>query len=554
MPAFALWLMRWMGRLLLAASAGVVVGVTLWQLARGGVDLEALRGTPRDELVFRNSLLLALGAVVGSHLLALPVILVLSRQPSGSATRGLLLGLTILPLICMPSVYAYAWLLVASSTDGLSQGLARLLGWAGGAQIVHAAWVLSLWLWPVPALVLATAFQRVGRGAYRLALLDATPTVAILRGAWPAMRPAVFATSAAVAILAATDSTVPPLLLTPDVWSVEISAKAAVAASRPCPAGRLLLESWRMLIVLGALTLLAAPGFRQMLRWGDEPDVDAADAAAGPRRAATWTLFAYVAVVTLAPLAVFFGSLAGGRYDIMESFRRAFQELRRAAPGSIGCAAAAGVCSVLIASAALLAPRASRQARWVSRGVAALVLLGAVLPPALSATALISFYSSRFISPRDYWNLYDNTPVAWLGGLLVRYAFIPVCLAILLQRRAPVVLADQAAADTASGTHVLAAAGWPLVRRAVYACGLLVACLCLSEVQMSTVLQPPQWGGGSLAVVVDSHMHYGRHNRTVAMAILMMAPAVLAAMVFPWAVRGARRVLRERGPATTATL
>ncbi len=556
MPAAVLWLMRWLGRFLLAASSGIVLAVIAWQLVRGGFDAGALRTTPRDLLVFRNSCILAAAAVLGAHLLAMPVILVLARLPSagrdsatsGSPARGVITGLSIIPLICMPSIYAYAWLLIAPSGVPLLQAVPRapLLEAVAHGQMFHAAWVLALWLWPIPALVLSAAFRHVGQGAYRMALLDTTPTLAFFRGAWPSMRPALYATAAAVAILALTDSTVPPLVLTPDVWSVEMNAKAAVAASMPHASARLLLESWPMLVLLIALAALAFPGIRQMLCWGDMPDVNAGRAAGSPTGLRAVMCGGYVAILALSPLAVFAVTLGGGRYDVAESFHRAGDELRQAAPATLTTALAAGLAAVCMAAAVLTPPGMSRPARWLASAMVAIAFVGAVLPPALSATALIAFFSSETVSPRELWNIYDNSPAVWIAGLLVRFSFIPIGLALLLGRRTPAALVDHAAMETNSPAQIVAAASWPLFRRAVYAAGLLVACLSLSEVQISTLLQPPQWGGGSLAVVVDSQMHYGRHNRTVAMAILMMGPALLAAMILPWALHGAGRVLRKR--------
>jgi ABC-type Fe3+ transport system permease subunit len=71
----------------------------------------------------------------------------------------------------------------------------------------------------------------------------------------------------------------------------------------------------------------------------------------------------------------------------------------------------------------------------------------------------------------------------------------------------------------------------PLLRRILLAGSAMVVMLCLSEVAVSVLVQPIRYFGGSLAVQIDSQMHYGRQNQTIAMALLMLAPAT-AALIF----------------------
>jgi ABC-type Fe3+ transport system permease subunit len=98
-------------------------------------------------------------------------------------------------------------------------------------------------------------------------------------------------------------------------------------------------------------------------------------------------------------------------------------------------------------------------------------------------------------------------------------------------------LADQALSDGANRIERLTCARLPLMWRPLAAAGVAVAGLSLSEVAAAGLVQPPQWIGGSLAVYIDSQMHYGRHNQTIALSLIMVGGAVMAGLVLPLIAR-----------------
>jgi ABC-type Fe3+ transport system permease subunit len=242
-------------------------------------------------------------------------------------------------------------------------------------------------------------------------------------------------------------------------------------------------------------------------------------------------------VLALGPILVFAVSLAGGRYTITQSFAEAFCTIRVAGVPTLMVAACAGLAGVAVAVALLDEPRWPRPLRFASAATTGIVVLVAILPPPLIGTSVASFFSSEIIGNAKHWNIYDNTPVTWVAAMLARFAFVPVCLAQLLNRRIPGELADQALSDGANRIERLTCARLPLMWRPLAAAGVAVAGLSLSEVAAAGLVQPPQWIGGSLAVYIDSQMHYGRHNQTIALSLIMVGGAVMAGLVLPLIAR-----------------
>lgn len=531
--ALTLRLARAGGWLALLLSSGIVLGVIAAQTASGPELGQSLRLSPRMWRYLFATLAVAAGATGLALILAMPAAyaIITARRPW---QRRSLIGLTLIPLLTMPSIFGYAWLLLGTSSIPAVRRALDALGWnIPGAAFAHAAAAQATWLWPIPALILATSFRHVGAGAYRLASLDAGPARALLRGAVPALRAPLLAACAAVFILAATDTTIPPLVNCFDLWQCETMANAGIARKFARPAAFMFWQSWPMLATIGLVAVLAWPGVRRMARWAADPETP--DTGTAPP-AATWTWAAAILIaliVTFLPILVFVTEMRAGRYTTGEAFRTALHSLNTTGRATAIVALAAGLTGGAIALLAVDEPRWPRPIRWVGRIALGLTLLTAVLPPPLIGTTLVSWFSNPHISPPDHWNLYDNTPLAWVGAMAARFAFVPVCMMYLLNRRVPREISDQAATDGANRMRRLAATRLPMLWRGGLASMAVVVCLSFSEVAASSLVQPPQWIGGSLAVLVDSQMHYARHDQTIALSLLMMGPALIAAVLLP---------------------
>jgi ABC-type Fe3+ transport system permease subunit len=527
---------RWIGFAALAASGGVVVVWTAAEALGGPVADQAIWPTPRMLSCLATSLKMALLATVIAHLIAVPVVfgMVVARRVW---QKRLLTALIILPLVTMPSIFAYAWMLLATRRDGWIAAALDALGWnEPGRQTMQAAWVLATWLWPIPALLIAAAFEREGRRGYRLARLDASAPVAFLRGALPLMRGPLWVGAAVTFVLAVNDGSIPPLMGATRVWPVELMASAGVAMGQDRPAGFLFWTAWPMLVLTIFAAASAAPGVMRMAAWADVDADGGTTTTEGRGGLAAWcSACAIAAAMGVFPFVVFASELAVGRSPFVETISAAFQTLRSDGMATLVVAAASAALALCI-GLAVLSHRQDAPWRRAAAGIAVVTcLLLAVSPPELIGTALAAFFS-RISDPAGL-NLYDRTPWAWIAAVLCRYAALGAAIACVTCRRTPTSLIDQARSDgagpTARSAHVL----WPFVSAPLFAAAMMVGCLAFCELAASVIVQPTQFVGGPLAVRVDAQMHYGRSDQTVAVSLLFAAPPMLAAALSPLLTR-----------------
>lgn len=521
-------LTRWIGLAAFLMSFGVMVVTLLSQLPAGPLPGQSWLPSAALRSSLVDTLWMASAAVVVSLALALPAAVGMALVRGRG--RSLILALTIFPVVTMPSVHAYALLILSTSPIPVVASVMKALGFNDTSLApLHAGLLLACWLWPIPAVVAVAAFRHAGAGAYRLASLDAPPLRAFIRGALPAMSGPVAAAAAAVFILAAIDSTVAPFVAASRVWGVELMADAVEAAGTERPAAYVFYRAWPLLAIVAALVAVVAPSARNMLNWTDPPDHGETGMNPAARRLLGVLLIAMVTAVAAAPIAVYSFSMFDGRYSISQAFAQAWRSGSRPTATTLLVAALTSVLSMTLAVALLPRRGTSRVSRALRVTSMIVVAAVALLPPPMIGATLVTFFSSEWISPADRWNVYDHTPIAWIAAMLCRYAFIPVFVIEVMNRRIPEELPAQAAIDGASSIQSLARAGLPLLVRPLFGAAVIVAGLSFTDIAASSLLQPPQWGGGSIAVWTDSQMHYGRHNHTTALALMMLAPAVFAA-------------------------
>lgn len=543
MATILIRLLRGIGWTALVLSAGIVVFITAWQSVQGPVVGQQFWPSPALWRSLGYTLSISAMTIIFSFVLGLPAAFALLHARR-NWQRTIMRVFTLIPLLTMPSVYAYAWLIIGTSTNPVVRGIISLIGWnRPGVAPVQAAWVLANWLWPIPALIIGAAFRHGAATAYRLACLDAIPIRAFFRGALPTLRGPLVAAAILVFILATLDTLVSPLMGAAGAWATEVMAQSTAAVAQSRPAGFLFGYCWPVIAMIGILAALAIPGLRQMASWTDESETG--DSGAAPAsRTRTWILtFSITMSVTLFPLVVFAVALASGRYTIVESFQRAWHVVVDAGLPTLMVALISAVCAVAATVAIFTEPDWPRPARVVARWGIGLALVSAILPAPLISTCLVSFFSQRWISPPERWNLYDNTPFVWVAAMLARFAFIPICVGCLMNLRLPRDISAQASLDGADRYTRLVKVRLPLLLPTLAASGLITACLVLSEVAASLGVQPPQWSHGSLAVYVDSQMHYGRHDETVALSIIMLAVPVLVSVLLSF---GGRTNARHR--------
>src|SRR5262245_8405685 len=118
MATFLIRLLRGLGWIALICSAGVVVCVTAWQVVRGTIEGQSLWPMPAIWQSLVRTLLISAVATLFSFLLGLPAAFALlhARRRWQHLTMR---TLTLIPLLTMPSIYAYAWLIIGTSQHWL---------------------------------------------------------------------------------------------------------------------------------------------------------------------------------------------------------------------------------------------------------------------------------------------------------------------------------------------------------------------------------------------------------------------------------------------------
>jgi ABC-type Fe3+ transport system permease subunit len=520
---------RVVGWLVLAMSVGIVLVATVVEAAPGTLADQSAWPTPRLWGYFRTTIAMASVATLIAFAIAIPFTAVMAGVRHGRQRR-VLTALIIMPLVTMPSIHAYAWMLLATRKDGIAAAILSAIGWnTPGAQWVQAAVVLASWLWPIPALILSAAFRHMGRQGYQLARLDAAGLSAFLRGALPLMRAPLIAAVAATFILAATDATIPPLMGATEVWSVEMLAVAATASSHARPIGYLFWQAWPMLALIITFALAAMPGIRRIAAWGDELEgADTGTLTRAPGR--TW-FFACVLAGAIAffPLCVFLTEFGSAREGTGRAIMTALTTYRTHGLATLLVAALTGAMAFVASLGVIADPDDHPWAKAFGRLAFTAILIIAILPPEIIGTALAATLT-RVCDPRT-WNIYDYTPWAWMAALLSRFGVICLVVARLTNRRVPASLLSHAQLEGATGPARIALVRLPFIWRPIAMAALLTACLAMSEIGASVLTQPVRFFGGSLAVQVDMQMHYGRQSETTVLAAIMFSPAVAAALV-----------------------
>lgn len=510
-------------------------------LARPGLPppaaWEVLSLSARDVRIIGKTLAIAGGAVVGSFLLAAPAVLALAAA-RGRAARTLLYGLTAWPLLTPPSVIAYAWTLLATQQSWAGHVLTAL-GWhRTGAAPVVSAWLQAAWLWPIPALILSSAVRAWGLPAYRMALLDARPSVALSRAGLPAVRGAGLAAAGIVFLLSIQDAAIPPIMLIQDTWSSDMLMEVTRAVRFADSTSFLLWRSWPM-IGLAALAAGAA-----WLGWGrgwSRSGATAADetGASGPRMRG-WSIAAAALAfgVSVFPVIVFVGEVSSADRPARELFGTGLTAHARDFAASLIVAALAGLCGAALALAVIDTGARPRNRR--PRAALALFLLLAVMPPVILGRAMIDVFDRAwFVPERWHWSIYVDSPLAWTVGVAARFGFLPIGLVLAARRWLGDETTEQARVDRATEDEILTYVRTRQLARPIIAGALLTACMALAELQISSLLAPPGWIGGSLAVALDQQIHFGRNAQVVAMSLLLTLPAMLGAFVVAWLMSGA---------------
>ncbi len=506
------------GWLVLAAGvAAPLVGMGL-ALAQPGAMSTELVAVPAWQRLLARSLTLSLVTTVAAVLLGLFPAAVLGSAPARRMPT--LIGLTLLPLLIPPQVYAYAWQLAASPAGGLSWLLPENVGemWLGGA--VRAGLISAGWLWPVPALILAAGWRSSGRTAYTLALLDSGPTRAYLRAVVPSLRPNLAAAAGAVFAISLLEYAIPHLTRC-RIYATEL----LVLVDAGAPPGQIMQMAAQVVAILGILAVAVVLVIRTTASWepaGTDNETAGLIGPDGRKGRAGWFGRAAAALVLLAtvgiPVAIMSAVKPGG-----PAWRESFVLFAHEWAGSLGVALAAGGLAIGVAAGTALL-EASTGSRWARAGGWG-SFVAAVVPPAALGVGFVLVFNR----PGLVGTLYTDTPCVWVLSLVGRYGAVAVLIAWLAVGHRGHAALDQARVDGAGVAAVLAHVLLPTVWPSLLAAGLIVTMLALFEVVITQMTAPI--GYPSIAVSLLGQMHYGRDNVVITTSQTVVAAGFVLTQV-----------------------
>lgn len=487
----------------LVLAGGIIAplaGIPLAAGQSGAISTEPVAVPAWQVLLVRSLALSLTTTVVAVALGLLPAAVLGSASPRRLPT---LVGLTLLPLLVPPQVYAYAWQLVAAPASPLSGFLPDSVSdmWLGGA--IRAGLISAGWLWPVSAMILAAGWRSAGRTAFTLALLDAGPTRAYLRAVIPSLRSHLMAAAGTVFAISLLEYAIPHLTRC-RVYATELLVLVDVGA----PAGQIMRMAAQAVAILLVLAVAVVLVIRPTAHWAQVgTDNETANllrpgrtgVQAGAGRLA-WAGAALVWVATLiVPVGIMSAMKPGG-----SSWAASFSILGREWLSSLGIALAAGAVAIALASATAVLDAAART-RW-ARGGGWATFLAAATPPAALGVGFVLIYNR----PGVVGDLYTDTPCVWILSLVSRYGALAVLIVWLAIGRRGNAAVDQARADGAGAAGVLAHVLLPMIWPSLLAAGLIVTMLAMFEVVITQMTGPV--GYPSIAVTLLGQMHYGRDN------------------------------------------
>ncbi len=483
---------------------------TTYLLARAPADPGPSLGSVWQLKLHASSLLLILLASLIALLLA-----TLAAYAFARLGRTVVIWSAAAVLIVPPMVYGYLWYLTVGRNmplPGLPSPLN--LGIANLPFLALAAWSIGLWLWPIPALLLAAGWHWTGHPAWLLARLDTSDGRAFLRAALPAMRPYLLASLAIGMLLAAQEYAV-PALFSVQVWQTQWLALAQAGV----PLGKLTIAALPPAALLAAGLVLLSRFWHTIESQGQ---IDLGIALT-PRRSRIFASAMLAGLLVLTAVLPMIGAVVTMPKGLHFAPRRFAPELTDT-PILMALVATVAVAAALTGQ---LRPR-----RWlfVLAAAAWTLPLGLLAEAARQAqlALLAGLPQTLRHAPLDWGRINEAFDLLmWISVLAGRTLPIVWLILALVARSLPASLTEQAAIDGASRAQTLQKILLPILTPALAAGWLVCALLSATETSAAIMLRPP--GFDALSVSLLNQMHYGRDADVVAMCLLLMLAAALTA-------------------------
>ena len=521
---------RWGAALLLLALVGAPLLWPIGEFVYLGFDGWSGAETWRVAQLLKNTLLL----IAGTLALALPVgvglALVLFRTefPGRRVLRACVFALLFVPL----PMIASAWQALAGS-----DGWLPWMWWGPNAQrrwtsgLGPAIWVHFVAGLPWVIFFVGMGLTWVERELEEEGLLLGSPWWVIRRITLPRCRGAIVFAAVWLALQVGGEITVVYMMevatFAEDVH-VQYSQGPGAAARSVTSAAPLVLAAWGLLAWYLPRLEKSPP---LQLRQGDGRRFDL-----GPWR---WAAAGLCGAAVLAMVAIPVASLLWkvgqmghpAHWDAANAWNHLTSALRnhglQVAENLLTVVLTGAIVSFLALLLCWLSDE-SRLLRWLLVGVLALAwsLPGPIVGIGLKET--INWLPDGVLADLFF---FGATPLPLVWAYLVR--FLPFAVAVLwpIIRLVPREPREAARLEGQGPWREFWTITWPLTRRGVLLCGILVSALCLGEVAASTRVETPGWE--SYAKLLFDRMHYGVTNDVAAMSLLLLG-AVLSMALASW--------------------
>ena len=437
-------------------------------------------------MLLANSLCVAVASTVLAMFFGFAVALVVAAGPV--ILRKPLIACCIVVLALPSFLVTNCWIDLLGATGKMHAVLPLNI-----FSLTGTIWVLSLMLWPIPALAILAAWQKLEPIHF-----DLEPALRgmslINRLLWPAAKPIAFTASAVVFALALNNFGVPAILqvkvFPAQVWVRFNTNLDAIAA---------LQLSWPLIVVPIALLLCVR---QPSLTW---PRYSAADFARplGRQLGTTWLTSSSVICVIVMLLGLFAPLVQ------LTSTRRTWSEFAPALAAGVTAlnnsvlyAAVAAVLCVLIG---LLLARVSGWGwLWL------LFLMPGVL---LGIGAVTAFNRPGF-------EFFSRSSAIVIALLVTRYLALARSISRVALRAIDTDLIESGRLEGAAGLPLFRRILLPQIAPPVGVAVYFVYLLCLWDVETILLVIPP--GGETLALRIFNLLHYGHNAHVNALCVLLL--------------------------------
>ncbi|MBX3361089.1 MAG: hypothetical protein KF912_11900 [Phycisphaeraceae bacterium] len=484
---------------------------------------------PKTGPLVLNSLLASAGVGVCATGLGLAV----AWTTRGLRGAGLLSHMAVLLPLMLPAYLSYSgWSVLRAPGSWLGDWIGSLPGTRAGdvgraANIGFAILGMTLWLWPLAAVLVTANIRRLDADLFHMLRLESARGPARWWLVVRLLRPSILLSVVTIGILVM--GTAIPLHVA-NVPTLAISVWLALDRSPPGEAWRALLAAWPL------WTLAIVAGWwlgGRASDWATGNRATSSSFSVSHRQSIL--LYGATSLSVVIPAALLVNATRDSA-SLMRFWRISGDGVLH----GLGLATATGVIVALIAIATGVAVGSRAWAASVGKGFVRVMLMLGFAPGVLIGTGLVSG-----------WNRLDSSGFVTSGVMIeglaqvCRYGWIGAIAGCAMVRMEHPHLRDLRQADGAETLAGFARTGLLLNLPILAASGLATGMLSFTEIEATVVVQPP--GTGNLARHILNYLHFARMEEMSAAAAWIVGSGILLTAVIGWLLMLVERAKRTSG-------